>query len=534
MPTPTQIGLPRKFRHWRKGQEKAFERVHFSKNRFAILNSPVGSGKSGIAMASAILDSAASDDPESYRTLYLTANRHLQDQVRDDFKSTGLVDIRGRDNYTCDIDPARTAAYAKCTAGLWCNRMKRDGDGPCEFYDQKRAASDSKMTLSNYAFWLHDEESQSLGRYRRIILDEAHRAPEQIEKFASVEIRDQDQIEILGGVFPIPRALEQEDRWKVVMLEAVGQAQEKRRASMVVTGSGSNIAWMRKAKDLERRLKRLCRLSAREWLCSRSGRSWKWDLLNPGLLAEQLLFRGASKIVLASATVNHKTLDLLGVDSRGIKIIEQDSTFPVARRPIYYWPVARVGQNMEYADRRRWARAIDEILEPRQDRKGLIHSVSYQRALEIIAQSKFRDSGLFVVHKKGQRMSDVVAEFKSRRGPAWLVTPAATEGVDLPLDLCEFIIIPKMPFPDMRDRLVQIRKTRDKDYIPYLVLQAVVQAVGRGMRSAEDSCESFILDGHFGWLKAGYYQYLPRWFQVALRTLDRDGDAPAPLRKLAA
>lgn len=527
MPRPIDLGLPPKFHTWRKGQEKAFEQVHFSRDRFVILNTPTGGGKSATSMASALLDS----EDEDRRSMYLTATRQLQDQLLGDFESIGLTDIRGRDNYTCNIDETRTAATAKCTAGIWCKRTKRDNtDGPCDFYDQKREAADAGMTLSNYAFWLNDEETQTLGKYHRLILDEAHKAPEQIERFAAVEISDKEIVEY-GGVVPVKGQMQ--DRWKVAMLDALQQTVEKTRPKEGRV-DGKMLAWLRRAKDLERRLKRLCRLSAHEWLCSRIGKTWKWELLNPGALAESLLFRGASKVMLVSATVNRKTLDLLGVRSEGIRLVEQDSTFPVARRPIYYWPVTRVGQGMDFADRRRWYRAIDEIIEPRLDRKGLIHSVSYARALEIARASKFRDSGLFVIHEKGRSLADVVAEFKARKGAAVLITPAAMEGVDLPLELCEYIIIPKMPFPDMGDRLVQQKKLRDKDYIPYIVLQHVVQAVGRGMRSAEDQCESFILDAHFQWLKGGYYQYMPRWFHVALRTVDRDADPPAPLQRLAA
>lgn len=527
MPRPADLGLPPKFSSWRKNQEKIWEQIHFNKNRFAILNAPVGSGKSAVAMASALLDAEEGDE---HRSAYLTVTKQLQEQVLGDFETCGMVDIRGRSNYVCNIDESRDASTAKCTAGVWCSRTKRGGDGPCDYYDQKRDAANSRIVLSNYAFWLHDEESQALGRFHRLILDEGHRASEAIEKFASVEITDREITEY-GGQQPVKG--QGQDRWKIAMLDAVQRTMEKRKPRPGDKLDWKLLEWLRHAKDLQRRLTRLCRLSAQEWLCSRVGRrAWRWELLNAGALAEPLLFRGASKVVLVSATVNRKTLELLGVKDPSIKLVEQDSTFPVSRRPIYFWPVTRVSHGMDSFDRKRWTDAIDAIITPRRDRKGLIHSVSYARALEIVAASKHRDSGLFVVHRKGVPLAQVVAEFKAKRGPAILVSPAASEGVDLPMDQCEYIIVPKMPFPDMRDPLIKAKKTRDKDYIPYIVLQHVVQSAGRGMRSADDTCECFILDDHFGWLKGGYYQYLPRWFQVALRTLPKREPPPAPLNKI--
>ncbi len=521
MPRPSDLGLPPKFRDWRKGQEKTWEQLHYDNARFSILNTPVGSGKSLTAMASALLD-ADSDR----RTAYLTVTKQLQEQVLEDFESSGVTDIRGRDNYICNINEAHTAATAKCTAGIWCSRQRKKGaDGPCDFYDQKRDAAASNIVLSNYAFWLHDEESQTLGQFHRLILDEGHRSASAIEQFASVEITDRDITEF-GGTIPTQRDMQ--DRWKVAMLDAIQRTIEDRKPKSGDKITGQHLAWMRRAKDMQRKMQRLCRLSAQEWLCSRKGKSWRWELLNAGALAEPLLFRGASKVVLVSATVNRKTLELLGVNSSGIRLVEQDSTFPVARRPIYHWPVVRVSHGMDSVDRKRWIWAIDEIIGARQDRKGLIHSVSYARALEIVGASKFRDSGLFLVHRQGTPLQQVVDEFRRRKGAAILVSPAAAEGVDLPQSDCEYIIVPKMPFPDMRDPLIQAKKARDKDYIPYIVLQHVVQSVGRGMRSADDACESWILDGHFDWLRYGYHQYMPRWFHVALRTLPSRQPPPPP------
>lgn len=526
-PTPADLGLSDKFSQWRKGQFRAFEGIVYTKQRFTELITPCGSGKSATYMASSMI----SDDE---RTAILTATRSLQDQLLDDFLVTGLVDIRGRDNYICNIDESKTAGNAKCTAGVFCSRMKRQSaDGPCDYYDQKFDASRGQRVNTNYAFWLHDEESASLGQFHRLILDEAHKAPEEIERFAQVVLTSDELKQF--GIEP-PKTSHSQGQWKIYALDRVQATMHRRLPGKSDLVTGSHLTWLRKGKAIAKKLARLCRLSEHEWLFSHAGRAYRWDLLEPAALAEDLLFRGARKIVLASATVNKKTIQLLGVDPSLVKVIEQDSTFPVRNRPIYFWPVARVGMSMSSLDMQYLIRAIDQIIESRLPRKGIIHAVSYRFAQAIVEKSKFAGKGVFLLDDRKTPTAQVVAEFRRRKDGAVLVSPAVQEGLNFPGQEAEFQIIAKMPFPDRRDPLIQAKTKRDRDYIPYVVLQNVVQAAGRIVRSETDVGETWILDGHFTWLRGGYYHYLPRWFSVAIRTLGqrlRLEDMPALLRRAA-
>ena len=255
-------------------------------------------------------------------------------------------------------------------------------------------------------------------------------------------------------------------------------------------------------------------------------------------MAEDLLFRRAKQVVFASATVNMKTLELLGVRKEQVRVIEQESNFPVRNRPIYYCPVARVGREMGELDRRRLHDAIDATIQTRAvDRgmKGIVQTVSYRFAREILERSKYRHENLFILDESGMSTSAKVEDYRRRRGAAVLLSPAVQEGLNFPGAECEFQILPKMPFPDMSDPLIQAKKKVDKDYIPYVVLQTVVQCTGRHVRSEVDRGETWILDGHYTWLSGGYYRYLPRWFTSAIKTLPmRIGveDLPEPLDKI--
>jgi Rad3-related DNA helicase len=125
-----------------------------------------------------------------------------------------------------------------------------------------------------------------------------------------------------------------------------------------------------------------------------------------------------------------------------------------------------------------------------------------------------------------------------------LVSPAITQGFDFAGEASEYQILPKMPFPDGSNLLTRARTAADinrpkteeererkqvgTDYLDYTVAQALIQACGRSMRSAQDRCMSFILDDNWKWWrwraeKGGCF---PWWFRRLLKTSLR---VPRPL-----
>lgn len=512
MRTPASVGLPaHKFPEWRKGQEKAVKDLLFTETRFNMLTIPTGGGKTAIYMGVAGVDEG--------RHIVITATRSLADQVNTDFHSMGLMDMRGRNNYTCDIDTKRTAAEAICTAGVYCRLMK---EGGCQYYDAKAAAALARLDITNYSYWLHDEEGGALGDFSTLILDEAHKAPDQIADFVAVEVRD-GELRSFNVAFPGAGAANRPAAWASQSLYIVEE----------LAKSIANHDRRRAAYSLIRKLKMLCRLCDSEWIGSRPTKGvWRWDIVNPGELAEDLLFRGAAKVILVSASVRRKTLQLLGIDEK-VKIIEQESTFPVVRRPIYYAPVCSVGRAMTKWDKEDLFDAVDSFVCKRTDRNGLLHSVSFDWAKEIYDKAGKDTRRNFLVHERGQDAADVLAKFRGSRRGTLLLSPSFDTGTDLPYEECEYQIIPKCPYPSFGSPLIQARMKRDPEYVPYVTMQRLVQMTGRGMRAADDQCETIVFDSNFGRLRGQYWDFAPKYFHTAVRTIKKGMEIPDPPRRLS-
>ncbi len=109
--------------------------------------------------------------------------------------------------------------------------------------------------------------------------------------------------------------------------------------------------------------------------------------------------------------------------------------------------------------------------------------------------------------------------FKADERSLVLISPSMDRGVDLPEDLCRFVVLLKVPYPYLGDIQISRRLYSAKDgplWYAIQTIRTIVQATGRGVRSEDDYCISYILDEQFGRLYREYTGMFPRWWRDAL------------------
>ena len=158
---------------------------------------------------------------------------------------------------------------------------------------------------------------------------------------------------------------------------------------------------------------------------------------------------------------------------------------------------------------------IDTIISKRLDRKGIIHTTSYAYQDRILKESEH--AGIMIAPKSARETQAAIEEFRDSLAPSILVSPAVTTGFDFSYSECEYQILLKVPFIDARSPVMKARSESDKEYLPYLVAQTLVQTCGRAMRAPDDHCENFLMDQHANWFlnkpeKGGYRHLVPGWF----------------------
>jgi len=390
---------------------------------------------------------------EEGKTAILTLTKPLQAQLTGDFPF--LTDIRGKSNYKCQelqpggeyFDPNsghrdRYCDVGPCHYGYDCELKARG----CDYFDQLRVALGSKILLTNYAYWMSSYYfGEGLGEFDQLILDEAHSAPEALAGFFHTELTAADLA--IAATAPPPTLDPME--WKAW-------------ARSVKLPSGT-----RAIETLRSKLRRLL-IMDEEWVVDDGVEKCEiaFDPRTPALLADNL-FQDVPKIVFVSATVRPKTCELLGVKD-DLYFFEADSNFPVSSRRVTHIQRLRLTWRSNPSDLRRWVTKIDQCIDRRLDRKGILHTTSYKRARFFAENS--RHKAHLIAH--GSRSTgDAITRFKAAEPPAILVSPATTTGYDFPGDECRYQIIGKIPFPDTTSKIMKIRCEDDKDLAMYLTMQ---------------------------------------------------------------
>lgn len=486
LPPPTAFGLPEKFNSWRWGQEDAVLHLQDSNKRIVVQLQPTGSGKSICYVVGATL---------SKRAVILTSTKGLQEQLRKDFLDTISI-VMGKNAYQCRFyNYQYNCEYGPCNYGKYCHVKKE-----CEYYSAISRAKEAKIVATNYAFWITNKPD-TLGEFDLLICDEAHDTLTQVCNSLAVEITQDNIHKCHLSELYWPKEDEEENLWIWV-----SHVYATLKINLEDMRSESGIDDCLKDKDFKTRhklklkLDRLTEINRSLWVSEHNKKSITFDPIWPGKLVQGYLFRDVKKILLTSATVTKKILELLGVNNNDLDFKEYESRFPLNKRPVIWIPTCRVDFRMTDYDMNLWLARIDQIIRPRLDRKGIIHTVSYNRCQRILNTSEFAE--YMITHKSGGRDS-AVKEFKSAPPPAILVSPSVTTGYDFPYDECRYQIIGKLPFMDQRRKVDKKRKEVDSMFGMNLAAQNLIQMIGRGMRAKDDSCETFIVDDHAAWFLFG-------------------------------
>lgn len=515
LPPPSACGAPWQYRDWRPGQAEALTHIIDSPTRIRGLVLPTGAGKSLITTTLATLT--------GWRTAILTSTKGLQDQIGTAFHAVGLEDLRGQANYPCRAlqvggaleeyatdRSSRSCEAGPCKVGVACPWRDRG----CGYYDAVRAATTTTVLVTNYQAWMAQYGyGDGLGDWDCLVCDEAHAAPEEVASFLASTLTSQ-QLRAVGLTPPDTEEMPAWSHWARAGRPRV-QHQVEGLQARVKDGRTSEVAPLQLARTVLRLLDKLSTAAADQWVCTTRGSTTEFHPLDIGAQVERTLLHGIPRIVLTSATLTPKTVEALGLNPEAVSWYSAPSTFPVDRRPVIHVQTCRIDHRLDDAGTRLWLLRVDQILAGRADRKGIIHAGSYARAKLIYEHSTQAPRLLFHDRPGLQRQ---VERFRTSPAGTVLVSPSVTTGFDFPGPMCEFQIILKVPWPDAREPVMAARTRKDKDYPAYLAMQALVQAVGRGMRSESDRCEVLLLDDHVRWFLHKYRRFAPDWFLEAYRS----------------
>ncbi len=491
-PSPQEVGLPSAFPTWRPLQPQVIQDFLDSMKRYVGQVQRQGAGKTVSYIAIALL--------LKVRTMILTSNKTLQDQLLRDFACIGLTDIRGRANYTCQGLPTHnceSGAVAKCPYR---------GTMVCEYGMAKHLVTEAQLCTTNYSCWIASNKyGTGLGKFDLLIMDEAHNASSELERAMQIGISNREVTGILQSEWPGRREQEDMEAWKhwaqVRFLLADNELQRlKNKIAQVSSPSGKLVQEFQHLRTLTRKLADIGTCKPERWVVDTSQYGFEFDPIDASQYGERVLFNGIPKVLMTSGSLGERTREECGIEEADWDLFEYKSKFDWKKSPVYYLPTIKVTKDSPKWELMRLVKQIDRIIESRLDRRFIIHTGNFDIRDFIIDNSEYAAYMLTNRKKEGDITSVIIERYKQEDPPAILVSPSVTTGCDFPYDYCRVQIIAKLPFPNAGSKAEEARNKIDPERGTGKCITTLEQAVFRGDRADDDSQEVFILDDNIKWL----------------------------------
>lgn len=463
-------------------------------------------------------------DPQSY---IVTSQKPLQDQYLRDFgygEGMGhIFDIRGRNNYWCN--QPKSKEEDNCYDNR--NTCKMAGTIDCSYTWKRIMAQFHPIASTNSTFFA---VGTSTWRTRELaVIDECHNAPDDVLNLVSFTIDDNTLADCdlphlvydtdlkyqegLVKVLPEGGFIKWLETLKDPLVHHMNDLQGKARAineGLLYDSAGNKIFEL--PKEDEQMIDKLVQINDRiqrfmenkdytEWVIEtihkNGNRKFQARPLDSGYFAPGFFLNKAKFTALQSATIIdiNKFCEDMGIRPEDMAFSQKPSPFPLQNRLVFNMDAVKMGyKDIEDSmdDLCRW---IKRIVESYPVHKGIIHCQTYKLQKEIA--TRLRDMDRFIVPGPGQR-SEAIAEHCRHKKPTVLMSPSMTEGIDLKGELARFSIVVKLPFPYLGDKRTAIKAKRDPAWYQYQTSKTLVQSVGRGVRSMDDWCHTYILDKAFG------------------------------------
>lgn len=507
---------------WRPNQEENISDIVRGEERVTVTNAPTGFGKSPTYMGVA--------KALGKRTCIVTPSRGLQDQLMKGYASMGLVDLRGRANYACDLKEDYT-----CEEGF-AARCPYKGTVGCPASQAEMRAAAAPYVVTNYKKWTASKKfGMGMENFEVVIFDEAHHMTDALADALQVILHFREIEQDLGLSFPGGSDADNMEEWKkwasaARVVSEVQMVQALARIAGVHDPKPSHVKHYTHMRNLMRRLATLATMRPSDWvvddaMINKKHEGYQFDPIRPGRYGESHLLMRVPRVLAYSATIRPKTCFQVGLAKDKFTYREYPSDFDPKRCPTYYIPTQAMSKNHAH-DLSRFYNRLDQILAPRMDRKGLIQTFSYERRTLITDASRFQP--VMLINEQGESVTAAVESFLDAPPPMYLVSPSVGEGFDFAMKAAEVNVICKLPF-EPPSKIGKAREEDDREYAPYRCMNKLVQALGRIVRSKEDQGENFITDNDIEWFRPRYGHLAPKTFHQFFQQVKM---LPRPLPRL--
>lgn len=497
---------------FRAGQQEAIEKISqaFLNGRtFVIVNAPVGSGKSAIAMTFARFYGSAH---------VLTGTKVLQSQYEREFSNESFT-MRGKASYIC-LEPLKNGGRATCATGPCSHikdiKLKHKPNCPynCALNQAERAAT----TIHNYdSFYFQRNFGGTFAFPREIaIFDEAQFIEPKYLDFMSIDISTKQEKNL---VIPEFKTVREYVPFISGYLDQINEFCAQMENLPVIPDS--EFSRYEKYRELSPKLASFLRNKTFSYTLEFSNAGgFQEILLKPLFVSNDIkkdLFSSivAKRFLFLSASVTDKSVFCRhnGIDENQAEFIEILSFFPAVNRPIYKSYAGPMSYAYIKSTLPKSMKYVEMILKKHQGEKGIIQTHSDQ----IMAQIKANIYDKRLLFRSDYLSAEELIADHENSTDSVIVASGLREGIDLKDDLSRFQIFMKVPYPPLGDARIKKLLELDRAWYSYTTAASFVQAYGRSIRSDKDTAVTYLLDSDFDKFFLYNKKYIPEYVLEAIQ-----------------
>ena len=558
----TEVFMPEDF-EWRKGQKEAITRIieaYDNKSKVVILDAPVGSGKSLIAMCAAwILNQKGKNG------YVLSSDIALQDQYEGDLIKFNFSwgSIKGLDNYEC-IDNYEKVSMGSCkiqrkeARKMYCYE-------DCPYYSARNKASRSPTSMLNYAYWLTmmndvnpklEEEKQIFPVRDFTVCDEAHKILDIIQGTYSPRFSDKthEKIEKLVDFFTRHNVEDLHQELNSIKRH-IGFMKDEENQDKLLSYIARIALDLENFKDPISLLKKRVASEYREkppkewkqalwisdWIGDFQGKLIDYvDIIsktstrnlvkNPNMdeivfncLEEKYLMHKYFHVhtgfrILMSATFSDPSEYLKGIALSGAKYIKLESQFNFEKSPIYFYNRRRMSYKHIESNLPWLINKVNTIINNHKGESGLIHSASYKLSMDIFNGLTEENRSRVLIYNGTEEKRNFLEDLKNSKDKV-IIGPSLLEGLDMKDDFGRFQIFAKVPYLSLGDRFVKTKMEINPGWYRWKAIINILQGTGRIVRNEKDWGVTYILDGSLGDLIHNNRKSFPNEFMKRIQVV---------------
>ena len=538
----------------RKEQKEALEFINSEYqtnklNKFFLLNLPVGSGKSHLAVM--ISDWYKKNVNKLAKIDIITNSKILQDQYSDTYES--ISDLKGKENYECE------SYSCSCSQGSEFNRLNKTSCESCPYSSARESFITGGISLTNFYLYIlyaiYNPKLIESRDARVLIVDEAHEFDDVMSDFISIKITEttikklkfSNESDILKRLKSITNILQYVEFLKYLTGEINstieqmegGLSTQKRniredkrdlKISKLLKTKNTDVKVMQLVPDLKQYQLKIevflkeYKENPNNWVLEQNYNEklkqkelslepiWAFDYL------DKYVFSHYDMVFLMSGTILDKNLfcQLNGLDVTKAVYYSIPSPFPLRNRPIYYMPLGKMSYKSKEETFKRYVPYIKKLLDKYKNKKGIIHTNSFELANWI--QSNVKDPRL-IFHDSSNK-DEMLKKHMETENPTVIVSPSMDTGVSFDNDSARFQIIAKIPYPSLASQKNKLRQKNNPEWYSWKTVSGIIQMTGRPVRSDMDYADTIIIDGGFGDVIKHSSHFLPDWIQEAIKKIN--------------